>query len=207
MGREATCHFRWGADTGDCKVLLEGGELIFRQGIRRRVPVSEIAGVAVRGNELVFNVGEDDVELALGSDAASRWAKALTSPPPSLAAKLGLSPATNLEVIGDVQSRELQDAIAENGVAPSKKGAKPDLGLISVNSKSEADLLLHPYLADKAHTGPLWVVYPKGSSSSVRESDVRELFRHHGFIDTKVVSVSAKLTALRFVRRKATAEG
>ena len=31
---------------------------------------------------------------------------------------------------------------------------------------------------------------------------MRELFRSHGFIDTKVASVSAKLTAIRFVKRK-----
>jgi hypothetical protein len=45
MGREATCHCKWGDEEGDCKVLLETGELILRLGIRRRVPLSSLAGV------------------------------------------------------------------------------------------------------------------------------------------------------------------
>jgi len=206
MGREAACRCKWGAEEGDCKVLLESGELIFRQGIRCRVPLSVIAGVAAHDNKLVFDVGQDRVELALGSAAAQRWAKAMASPPPTLASKLGISPAIRLETVGDIQSDDLRAAIAETGACASKAGAKPDLTLFCVNSKPEADRLLYPYLAEETHNGPLWVVYPKGSSSGVRESEVRELLRSHGFIDTKVVSVSAKLTALRFVRRKPAAK-
>ncbi len=33
------------------------------------------------------------------------------------------------------------------------------------------------------------------------EADVREFMRSRGFIDTKVASVSERLTALRFTRR------
>jgi hypothetical protein len=36
----------------------------------------------------------------------------------------------------------------------------------------------------------------------VKESAVRMLLRSQGFIDTKVASVSADLTALRFVSRR-----
>ena len=74
--------------------------------------------------------------------------------------------------------------------------------LVCVNSQPEVDLTLHPCLADKTCSGTLWVIYPKGASSGVKESTVRELLRSHGFIDTKVASVSARLTALRFVKRK-----
>jgi hypothetical protein len=194
MGREATCHCKWGAEAGDCKVLLEGSELILRRGIRRRVPVSAMTGVAVRGNELVFKVAQDQVELGLGPEVAQRWAKAIASPLPDLASKLGISPNTRLSIVGNVQSEELKAAVAQ-GIAAS--GKEIDLTLICVYSQSETGLLQH-----LTGSGPLWVVYPKGANSPVKESAVREFLRSRGFIDTKVASVSAKLTAIRFVKRK-----
>jgi hypothetical protein len=199
MGREATCHCKWGAEEGDCKVLLEGSELILRLGLRRRVSLSAMAGVAARGSKLIFSVGEDHVELDLGPEAAQRWAKAIASPPPTLASKLGISRTTRLSVIGDVRSEELKAAVAE---ASPARGREVDLMLVCVHSQPEVDLTLDQCLADKTCCGTLWVIYPKGASSGVKESTVRELLRSHGFIDTKVASVSAGLTALRFVKRK-----
>jgi hypothetical protein len=198
MGREATCHCKWGAEEGDCKVLLEGSELVVRLGLRRRVPLSAMAGVAAHGSKLVFNVGHDHVELGLGPEVAQRWAKAIASPPPTLASKLGISPATKLAVIGEVPSEELKTAIAEGSAGSGKEA---DLTVICVRSQCDLHLALRQCFARKTFSGPLWIVYPKGPSSEVRESDVRELLRAQGFIDTKVASVSAKLTALRFVSR------
>lgn len=194
MGREATCHCKWGAEEAGCKVLLEGSELILRLGMRRRVPLSALTGVAARGRKLVFKAGQDRVELELGPEVAQRWAKAIASPPRSLAGKLGISPTTKLSVMGEVQSEELKKAISE---ASAARGKEVDLTLICVNLQSELD----QYFAGQTCSGPLWVVYPKGANSSVKESALRELLRSRGFIDTKVASVSAKLTALRFAKR------
>jgi len=47
----------------------------------------------------------------------------------------------------------------------------------------------------------IWIVYPKGRSSSLPENDVRTFMRTRAFVDTKVASVSERLTALRFTRR------
>jgi hypothetical protein len=176
-------------------VLLEGRELILRSGLRRRVSLSAMSGVAARGSKLVFSVGQDHVELGLGPEAAQRWAKAIQAPPPSLASKLGVTRTTRLSVIGDIQSEELKEALA--GAAPAS-GKDVDLVLLCVNSQSE----LHQYLAAGTYTSPLWIVYPKGANSEVKESGLRDLLRSRGFVDTKVASVSAKLTALRFVKRK-----
>jgi hypothetical protein len=195
MGREATCHCKWGAEEGDCKVLLEGRELILRSGIRRRVSLSAMSSVAARGSNLVFTVGQDRVELRLGVDAAQRWAKAIQTPPPSLAGKLGISRTTRLSVVGNIQCEELKEALAEAAPA-SEKGV--DLVLLCVNSQSE----LQQYLTAETYTSPLWIVYPKGANSEVKESGLRDLLRSRGFVDTKVASVSARLTALRFVKRK-----
>jgi hypothetical protein len=199
MGREATCHCKWGAEEGECKVLLEGRELILRSGIRRRISLSAMSSVAARGSNLVFTVGQDQVELHLGVEAAQRWAKAIQTPPPSLAGKLGISRTTRLSVVGNIQCDELKEALAEAAPASEKE---VDLVLLSVNSQSE----LLQYLAAETCTAPLWIVYPKGSNSEVKEPGLRDLLRSRGFVDTKVASVSARLTALRFVKRKSNSE-
>ena len=101
--------------------------------------------------------------------------------------------------MGNIESDELKEALAE--AAPAS-GKEVDLVLLCVNSQSE----LQQYLAAKTYTSPLWIVYPKGANSEVKESGLRDLLRSRGFIDTKVASVSARLTALRFVKRKSNSE-
>jgi len=52
------------------------------------------------------------------------------------------------------------------------------------------------------HKGvPIWMVYAKGKGHAINETTVRSLLRENGMIDTKVASVSAKYTALRFIYR------
>ena len=199
MGREATCHCKWGDEEGDCKVLLESGELILRLGIRRRVPLSSLAGVSARGSKLVFRVGQEPVELRLGPEAAQRWAKAIATPLPSLASKLGISRTTNLLVFGNTESEELKAAIAEAGAVD---GSEANLVLICASSQSELDHSLAQWFKGKTCSGPLWIVHPKGAQSEVKGSALRDLLRSRGFIDTKIASVSAKLTAIRFNKSK-----
>jgi hypothetical protein len=183
MGREATCHCKWGDEEGDCKVLLESGELILRLGLRRRVPLSSLDGLSTHGDKLIFRVGQDSVELRLGPEIAQRWAKAIATPLPTLATKLGIS-----------------RAVAEAG-AVGARGA--NLTLICASLQSEMDHALAQWFKSNSSGNPLWIVFPKGATSEVKESALRELLRSRGFMDTKVASVSAKLTAIRFNKSKA----
>jgi hypothetical protein len=199
MGREATCHCKWGDEEGDCKVLLESGELILRLGLRRRVPFSSLAGISTHGDKLVFRVGQDLVELRLGPEVAQRWAKAIATPLPSLATKLGISRATKLLVLGKIESDELKAAVAEAGVVG---GRETNLILICASLRSEIDHALAQWFKSSSSSSPLWIVFPKGASSEVKESALRELLRSRGFMDTKVASISAKLTAIRFNKSK-----
>jgi hypothetical protein len=199
VGREATCHCKWGDEEADCKVLLEGSELILRLGMRRRVPLSSLSGVSVRGGKLAFRVGQDSVELRLGPDVAQRWAKAIATPPPSLATKLGISSTTSLHVIGKIESEELKLAVAEAGAVGARDA---NLILISATARSEMDRALAQWFKGESYSAPFWIVYPKGPKSQIKESALRELLRSRGFIDTKVASVSATLTAIRFNKSK-----
>ncbi len=198
MGREATVHCQWGEEAATCKVLLESQELIIRGDLRRRVSLSSLTDVRVERDQLRFRAGQEVVSLKLGAQLAERWAKAIATPPPSLAKKLGISPASRLRIIGTVASAELEAAIAEAATTDAE-----DADLIVVQTETRADLVraLAQLPGDRSSIPPVWIVYPKGAGNELNESFVREAFRAQGFIDTKVASVSARLTALRFIMK------
>lgn len=197
MGREATCQCQWGAESGQCKVLLETNELIVRGPIRRRVPIVSLTQVSARGNDLHFHVADDAVTLALGATLAMSWAKKLVTPPPTLAAKLGISSQSNLLIVGDCADEELNAAIETAATIGSKN---PDLILAHVRSVGDLNHALDLY--SKIPSGPpIWIVYPKGPNKPIGETEIRDTLRRENFIDTKVAAVSTSLTALRFIKR------
>jgi hypothetical protein len=197
MGREATCHCEWGEQAAVAKVVLEAQQLVVRGAIRRRASLSSLAGVEVEGERLLFSVDEERVALHLGSEASQRWARAIATPPPSLAAKLGISSETRLLVIGMVQDVALKRVVDEAGVA---SGRQVDHILACATDPAELELVLRRS-RDYADKPPIWIVYPKGPKSGLSESMIRDTFRACGFIDVKVASISDKLTGLRFVKR------
>jgi hypothetical protein len=197
MGREATCKCKWGREAGECKVLLETHELIVRGPIRHKVPIASLAKVRVQGDQLKFRTGDDDVELTLGAELAERWASKIAARPVTLATKLGISPTTNLCLIGEFETEELKTAVAK---AATTSHRHPDLILARVTTPADLNHVLDVYGSYPANP-PIWIVYPKGLNKPIGETEVRVTLRHEGFIDTKVASVSDKLTALRFLKR------
>jgi hypothetical protein len=199
MGREAECKCRWGDETGRCKVLLEGSELIVRGGLRRRVPFSSLQAVTVHGEELRFTVDGIPVALGLGAGLPQKWADAIASPPPGLAKKLGITASSHVLMVGDADAQELKSALVG---AASINGANVDLILLRASSPLEFENRLG-LCWEKIDAGcPAWVLYPKGKNSTLGETVVREKMRGLGCIDTKIASVSTELTGLRFIRRK-----
>ena len=198
MGREATVRCRWADEAGLCKVLLETQDLIVRGAFRRRVPLASLKDVSVKNEELLFTVDGDAVLFSLGSTLAQRWAKAIATPPASLASKLGISSRSRLKILGEIDSDELRIAIAE---AASTDGKAANLILASVETPLDLEHALARLPKRPAGLVPLWIVYPKGGINGFGETSVRETLRRRGFIDTKVASVSSRLTALRFIWR------
>jgi len=197
MGREATCHCQWGAESGDCKVLLETAELIVRGPIRRRVPIASLTQISVRGDQLQFRTGEDGVALNLGAALAQSWAKKMVTPPPSLAEKLGITPGSHLLLLGEFETEELKSAVARAAAINEKS---VDLILARVKTTADLNYSLDSYAT---HPGkpPIWIIYPKGAGKPIGEAEIRSTLRREGFMDTKVASVSATLTALKFIQR------
>ena len=193
MGREATCQLRWGNESASCKVLLEARELIVRGEIRHRLPISVLRDVSAEGDQLTFRVGLESVALRLGSELAGTWAKAMAAPPPSLATKLGITGDSKVLLLGEPEGAELEAAI---GIANPVNGEQPDLMVALASTTAALDSALH-----QLDGTPIWIIYPKGRGRELDEASIRAALRAQGYVDTKVVSVSATLTGLRFQKR------
>jgi hypothetical protein len=129
MGLEAICQVEWAGASGEGKVLIETRELILRGGKalpRRSVPIASLTQIEARGDRLYFRIGEDAVALTLGAKIAENWAKKLSTPPATLAAKLGITGETHLALMGNFDTDELAAAVA---VAASIESRQPDLVL------------------------------------------------------------------------------
>lgn len=199
MGREAECECDCNGARSRVKALIEPPELILRGEIRRRLPFSELKGVRADGETLRFVCGSDRYALTLGRATAEKWVKALTTAPPSLAKKLGISAATVVRMIGAVDDDALRSAL---GLAKTISETNAALILARVNNPSELATTLRTATTQLSAGIPIWFIYPKGRGHQLSENDVRSAALSTGIVDTKVCAVSPVLTALRFVRRK-----
>jgi hypothetical protein len=199
MGREVICKCDWAGVTAEVKVLLEPGELILRGDIRKRVPRNQLQAVKVQSERLCFTVGNEPVQLFLGSTAAVKWARAIASPPPALSRKLGITDKSIVRTIGSIYDATLKSALADAG-GTSARGA--DLIVAYVETPESLRATLRTAKTQLLKGVPIWMVYAKGPGHSLSESSIRSLLRANGMMDTKVASVSDELTALRFCLRK-----
>jgi hypothetical protein len=206
MGREASCLCDWNGQStrvegARVKALLEPPELILRGEIKRRIPFAAMQQVAARGARLRFRVDGESVSLELGEALAAKWAQALLKPPPTLAQKLGIAPGGAARVLGTVDDEALLNALKD--ARRVTRGAV-DVIVARVNTPAEIGDAWKKAAAQAANGAALWMVYAKGRGHAINEADVREAGLAAGFVDVKVAAVSAQLTALKFVRRKAT---
>jgi hypothetical protein len=151
------------------------------------------------GHLLHFKFATDSVSLELGSAMAAKWADVLLKPPPSLAKKLGFTPETTVRTIGPMDDPALKKALED-----AKNISQLNGELILARIDTPADL--HAALvkaADQLKAGvPIWFIYRKGPGHPLNENQVRDIALPTGIVDTKVASVSAEFSALRFVKRR-----
>lgn len=178
--------------------LLEPPELILRGDLRARIPFSKLSLAEVEGENLVFSFEGNSVRLELGR-AAGKWAEALLKPPPTLAKKLGIRAQTTVMMIGPVDDAQLKEALKEAKAVSKSKG---DLMLARVETPADLRAALAKAAGQLASGVPLWMIYRKGPGHPLRENLIRTASLATGIVDTKVASVSAELTALRFVKRR-----
>jgi hypothetical protein len=199
MGREAICTCVWNGEKSEVKALLEPPELILRGEIRRKLPFSKMKSVKADGNLLRFKFEGDSVALELGNAIAAKWADALLKPPPTLAKKLGITSETTVRTIGPMDDAALNKALEEAKDISQRKG---ELILARVDTPADLHAALNK-AADQLKTGvPIWFIYRKGPGHPLNENQVRDIALETGIVDTKIASVSAEFSALRFVKRR-----
>lgn len=101
--------------------------------------------------------------------------------------------------MGSIEDDALKSALDEAGRISAK-----DAGLIvaCADTAESLDGMLQAAMPQLLRGIPIWIVYAKGQGHPLNEAAIRLLLRDHGMMDTKVASVSAKLTGLRFSLRK-----
>jgi hypothetical protein len=181
------------------KALIEPPDLILRGEIRRRLPFSKLEQIHVEGEQLRFTFQDDRFALDLGSALAAKWLTTLTSPPPSLAKKLGITADTVVRLVGNADDDHLRAGLA---VAHAISDKNADLILARVDTPEDLAKALRMTAKQLAARIPIWFIYPKGKGHALSENDVRSTALAAGIVDTKVAAVSPTLTALRFVRRR-----
>lgn len=195
MGREVTTRVRYGDREGQAKVLLEGDVLILRRPVAARIPRAELHDPAVEGEALTMVGPEGRLTLYLGVDQAAKWLKAIKSPPPSLARKLGMRPGLPVWTCGNFDAPEFAEVLTSAEASSIEAAA---LGLVRAGS---ADDLLAALAAAGREPPPLWIIHGKGADV-FGDAAVRDMMRERGWIDSKACAVNADLSATRYGRRK-----
>ena len=200
MGREAECDCNWAGTTARVRALIEPPELIVRGGLRRRLPLAELKNVRTDGELLRVEFKGESITFTLGKALAPKWVAAIAAPPVTLAKKLGITPEIYVRMIGDLDDTAIEDALqTARGVTVNRSG---DLIIARVDTRQAVSNVLKSAAAELLNGTPIWFVYPKGPNHPIGESDVRSMALAAGLVDTKVASVSSRLTALRFVKRR-----
>jgi hypothetical protein len=202
MGLEARCHGRHGDAEGEGRLQYEGGRILFRGPFRLDLAVKNLKKVSAAGDELVLAWGRELAAFSLGAAMASKWARRILNPP-SLLDKLGIKPEQPVAMLGPFDAAFVKDlAFRARLSAWPGLGKEYDVVLLSV--ETPADLIsVTALLPAIASAGALWIVYPKGGQGAIKESHVREAGLAAGLVDNKTCAFSATLTALRWVRPRA----
>ena len=199
MGREASCICEWNGEASRVKALLESRELILRGSMRKRIPFSAMKRLRADGDRLRFSFESDFVCLVLGKGTAPKWLKVISTPPPSLAKKLGITAGSKVRVIGTIDDTELAGAV--EGAELVERG-DCDLIMACVETAAELKAAFKKQASLLESGVPIWIIYPKGAGHAIGEADVRETGLAAGVVDVKVAAVSSRLTGLKFVARK-----
>ena len=127
----------------------------------------------------------------------------MQTPPPTLAAKLGVSPAAPALLIGPTVGA-LDPALAEALAGAITTNMREARMLVAVLSKPSELPRMAEFHAEMI-CNTVWVVHGKGPDASPSDAEVRLSMRGWGYVDNKTSAVSDTLTATRYVRPAAPA--
>ena len=195
MGRQAKA--TWIGEHGRAAAVtlhLEAAGLQISGERRAQVPRSAWSKVEAADGVVSFVADGETYRFRLGSTAAA-WVRALTTPPPTLAEKLGVAEGETVAVRGDLPLPELDDALAGAARVPPWES---DVVVVVVRSDDELDAL--PVWFNECGIGShVWVVHGKGRDSTAPgDTAVRAVMRSAGWRDTKVSAIGGPWSATRY---------
>ena len=200
MGRQAKA--TWIGEHGTAASVtlhLEAAGLQISGERRERVPRSAWSHVEAADGVVSFEADGRMYRFELGA-AAPTWATALTTPPPSLAEKLGVSDGETVAVRGALPLHELDDALAGATRVPPWEA---DVVVVVVHSDGELESL-PAWFRECGIASHVWVVHGKGRASTAPgDNAVRAVLRGAGWRDTKVSAVADDWSATRYSPTKA----
>jgi hypothetical protein len=122
--------------------------------------------------------------------------------------KLGIRPGMRVAIVGALEDDDevLDDegpfrqrlADRTSDITDGHPEADSDIVLLAADTTDELAALteLRPRIRP---AGAIWIVSRKGRAATLRDVEVIAAAREHGLVDNKVVSFSARRTALRLV--------
>ena len=182
----------------DGKLLWEFPKLIFRGAVRGIYQGHALRYIKVEGDDLVLN---DGTRFTLPEGEADKWLHAILNPPGRLD-KLGVKPGQTVVVLA-LEDEEFLDELSTR-VEPVEAEEDIDLLFLGVEDLADFDQL-EDLIGGLGPKGAIWIVAQKGKGAPLKDVEILAAARGHGLVDTKVCSFSKTHSALRFVRRKATA--
>ncbi len=192
---------RFGGKSSSGKALLESDHVLFRGDFRVKAVLSELADVAVAGDELRLATPAGALALALGAAEAAKWADRIRNPPSRLA-KLGVKAGMRVTVLG-VRDENFLAELAAAGADVSKGRHRKGTDVVFLGAEASDDLArianVEPHLA---RDGGVWVVTPRGVPA-LKDTAVMAAGKAAGLVDVKVARFSETHTALKFVIPKA----
>lgn len=196
MGNEAFCKVRFGERESEGKALLETSEIVFRGGLRLKIPFSTVKSAKAVDGQLCLQTVQGPATFQLGA-TAGKWLEKILHPK-SRIEKLGVKSGVKVSLIGKFDAEFLHEILAlTKSVTKGKAARGSDHIFFAANAKNDFSNLSKITKA-LSSAAALWIVYPKGQKH-ITENDVLSAGRKSGLKDVKVVGFSATHTALKFV--------
>lgn len=196
MGREARAEVTLGESAGAARLHLDSQDLVLSGAVRARLPRASLRAVRAENGILHAETDRGPLAAALGP-LAPAWAKAILTPPPDLARKLGLGPDRRGWLLWPATDVELAAAIAAHPAA----GPEAAACILAELADAAAAARALDRLSDLPPL-PFWGVTRKGPASPFGEDALRALLRGAGWIDSKTCAVSARWSATRYGLRR-----
>ncbi|WAC75081.1 hypothetical protein OU995_10435 [Roseateles sp. SL47] len=196
MGDEVQVLCELGEERRLVRAFLESQELVLRGALRRRFLITGMAAPRVQSGALMFESTEGDtVSLHLGEVLANKWLKKIQTPPPSLAAKLGISASQRAFVLGDVTDETLSQAL-QGTTTTQPVAAVVLVTMVRTIADLQAAVAAHAQMPCRG----LWLVHEKGANAPLPDSRIRVAMRELGYKDHKITGVSDRWTATRYAK-------